>query len=42
MEEVYHRFTQLADNKKGLRNDEIVALIELVTKNASVAAGAER
>jgi 2-isopropylmalate synthase len=42
LEEVYHRFTQLADNKKGLRNDEIVALIELVTKNASVAAGAER
>src|SRR5579883_771909 len=41
LEEVYHRFTQLADNKKGLRNDEIVALIELVTKSASVTAGAD-
>ncbi len=30
VEEVYHRFTQMADNKKGLRNDEIRALIELV------------
>jgi 2-isopropylmalate synthase len=30
LEEVYHRFTQMADNKKGLRNDEIRALIELV------------
>ncbi len=30
LEEVYHRFTQMADNKKGLRNDEIVMLIELV------------
>ncbi len=30
LEETYQRFTQLADNKKGLRNDEIVALIELV------------
>ena len=41
LEEVYHRFTQMADNKKGLRNDEIVALIELVTKSASVTAGAD-
>jgi 2-isopropylmalate synthase len=30
LEEVYNRFTQMADNKKGLRNDEIIALIELV------------
>lgn len=30
LEDVYVRFTQLADNKKGLRNDEIRALIELV------------
>ena len=30
LDEVYHRFTQMADNKKGLRNDEIIALIELV------------
>jgi 2-isopropylmalate synthase len=40
LEEVYRRFTQMADTKKGLRNDEIVALIELVTKNNSVTAGA--
>ncbi len=36
LEEVYHRFTQMADNKKGLRNDEIVALIELVVGSDSV------
>jgi 2-isopropylmalate synthase len=30
LDEVYHQFTQMADNKKGLRNDEIKALIELV------------
>lgn len=30
LDELYHRFTQMADNKKGLRNDEIRALIELV------------
>lgn len=30
LDEVYQRFTQMADNKKGLRNDEIRALIELV------------
>ncbi len=48
LEEVYHRFTQMADNKKGLRNDEIVALIELVVGNESVqertpaVAGAQR
>src|ERR1700761_1802206 len=27
---VYHQFTTIADNKKGLRNDEIVALVEQV------------
>ncbi|MDQ2841685.1 MAG: 2-isopropylmalate synthase [Acidobacteriota bacterium] len=48
LEEVYHRFTHMADNKKGLRNDEIVALIELVIGpdearlTSPVAAGAER
>ncbi len=49
LEEVYHRFTQMADNKKGLRNDEIRALIELVIgpagephESAPVAAGMER
>ncbi len=48
LEEVYHRFTHMADNKKGLRNDEIRALIELVigTEGAQdstpVAVGVER
>jgi hypothetical protein len=48
LEEVYHRFTQMADNKKGLRNDEIRALIELVIgtegthDHTPVAAGMER
>ena len=37
LEEVYQRFTQLADNKKGLRNDEIVALIEMVIGAEKVA-----
>ncbi len=36
LEEVYCRFTQMADNKKGLRNDEIIALIELVVGNESL------
>lgn len=36
LEEVYHRFTQMADNKKGLRNDEIVALIELVVSSDGI------
>jgi len=31
LEAVYHEFTSMADNKKGFRNDEIVALIERVT-----------
>lgn len=48
LEEVYHRFTQMADNKKGLRNDEIIALIELVVGSDTVqertpaVAGAQR
>ncbi len=41
LEEVYHRFTHMADNKKGLRNDEIIELIELVVGNEA-AIGAER
>jgi 2-isopropylmalate synthase len=28
LDHVYHHFTHLADNKKGLRNEEIVALVE--------------
>ncbi|MBV8864276.1 MAG: 2-isopropylmalate synthase [Acidobacteriaceae bacterium] len=36
LEEVYCRFTQMADNKKGLRNDEIIALIELAVGNDSL------
>lgn len=28
LEELYNRFTHLADNKKGLRNDEIAALVK--------------
>jgi 2-isopropylmalate synthase len=49
LQEVYDRFTQMADNKKGLRNDEIRALIELVIgggtgdqATAPVTAGAEK
>jgi 2-isopropylmalate synthase len=48
LEEVYNRFTQMADNKKGLRNDEIIALIELVIgsreshAHVPAAAGMER
>jgi 2-isopropylmalate synthase len=30
LNEVYHQFTTIADNKKGLRNDEIAALVEQV------------
>ena len=39
LDTVYHRFTELADRKKGLRNDEIIALAREVveeTKQASV------
>jgi len=35
LDEVYHRFTHLADNKKGLRNDEIIALVEEVVGRAA-------
>lgn len=30
LEELYHRFTRIADNKKGLRNEEIAALVQQV------------
>jgi 2-isopropylmalate synthase len=36
LDEVYHRFTHLADNKKGLRNEEIVVLVEEVIGRAAV------
>ena len=35
---LYHRFTALADRKKGVRNDEIVALLHAVTGEKAVAA----
>lgn len=35
LEAVYHQFTSLADNKKGLRNQEIAALVEeVLARNA--------
>ena len=37
LEEVYHRFTALADNKKGVRNDEILALVREVLRSAQTA-----
>jgi 2-isopropylmalate synthase len=36
--ELYQNFTALADRKKGLRNDEIIALIERITSRAAQAA----
>lgn len=36
LEEVYQRFTHLADNKKGLRNEEIIALVESAIANESI------
>jgi 2-isopropylmalate synthase len=46
LDAVYRRFIHLADNKKGLMNDEIVAVVHLVvselsTEPATVAVGAE-
>ncbi len=37
LDQVYERFTTLADNKKGLRNEEIAALIKEVAEKSSVA-----
>ena len=43
LDEVYQQFTHAADNKKGLRNEEIVALIEeVVNRNVQVPAHAAR
>ena len=36
---MYHRFTALADRKKGVRNDEIVALLHAVVGEKAAAAG---
>lgn len=36
LEEVYRRFTHLADNKKGLRNEEIAALVESAIVNEAI------
>jgi 2-isopropylmalate synthase len=41
LDEIYTKFTHLADNKKGLRNDEILALIKSV-KAQAVPAGAAK
>jgi len=38
LDAVYHRFTALADRKKGLRNDEIAAIAREVTATEKVAA----
>jgi 2-isopropylmalate synthase len=40
LDEVYRRFTIVADNKKGVRNDEIIALIGEVTGRRAEAAQA--
>jgi 2-isopropylmalate synthase len=41
LDEVYTQFTHAADNKKGLRNDEILELVKSV-KGKSVPAGATK
>jgi len=39
LDELYHRFTMIADNKKGLRNDEIASLVrEVLAQRAEGAA----
>jgi 2-isopropylmalate synthase len=37
LDEVYRLFTELADNKKGVRNDEIVTLVQEVTARVTTA-----
>jgi 2-isopropylmalate synthase len=37
LDEVYRQFTELADNKKGVRNDEIVTLVQEVTARVTTA-----
>ncbi len=39
LDEVYDRFTAMADRKKGVRNEEIVALVHQVLEEKAVAAG---
>jgi 2-isopropylmalate synthase len=41
LDEVYHRFTLIADNKKGVRNEEIMALIEEVTNRGPMVEAAQ-
>jgi len=38
LDEIYHKFTALADRKKGLRNDEIAALAQEVVGTLAEAA----
>jgi 2-isopropylmalate synthase len=38
LDDLYHRFTAIADRKKGLRNEEIIALIHQVLGQTAVAA----
>ena len=38
LDDLYHRFTAIADRKKGLRNEEIIALIRTVVGETSKAA----
>jgi 2-isopropylmalate synthase len=37
LDEVYRQFTELADNKKGVRNDEIASLVQEVTARVTTA-----
>jgi 2-isopropylmalate synthase len=42
LDTMYHRFTALADRKKGLRNDEIAGLArEIVEENQKAGAAAD-
>src|ERR1700693_268009 len=41
LDEVYHRFTAMADRKKGVRNEEIVALVHQVLGERTVAAATD-
>jgi 2-isopropylmalate synthase len=38
LDEVYLQFTQMADNKKGVRNEEIAALVQEITARTTAAA----
>src|SRR5258708_25716796 len=41
LDEVYHRFTAMADRKKGVRNEEIMALVHEVLGERTVAAATD-